>query len=98
MSIVATAEVERADGSVKVVDAVVGDDTGTVILSAVDDQCELLVPGVFITVRNGKVTMVCEKYPRLTVDAWGTILQGEAFEADVDLKNNLSDRDFKAVK
>ena len=50
----------------------VGDETGSVILSARNEQIDMLVPGSTVVVRQGRIDMF-DGYIRLRVDKFGTL-------------------------
>eukprot|EP01092_Planopodium_desertum_P014082 TRINITY_DN6996_c0_g1_i1.p1 TRINITY_DN6996_c0_g1~~TRINITY_DN6996_c0_g1_i1.p1 ORF type:complete len:204 (-),score=31.95 TRINITY_DN6996_c0_g1_i1:39-650(-) len=67
----------RTDGSrVTVAEVKIGDDTGTVTLTARSKQVELMKPGNTIIIRNCKVDMF-KGFMRLVVDKWGKIEQAK---------------------
>ena len=84
---------KHPDGSsTTIVECVVGDASGTIILTARNRQAETCKPGCTITVRNGKIDMF-KGTMRLVVDRWGSIKS--ANDADFAVK---TDYDLSAVQ
>jgi replication factor A1 len=88
----------RPDGSkVKVAEAVVGDQTGCITLTARNDQIDALVPGTTVVVRNAKIDMF-KGFMRLAVDKWGSLKRAEHQETyQVKSENNLSQIEYELV-
>jgi len=88
----------RPDGSkVKVAEAVVGDHTGCITLTARNNQIEALQPGDTVVVRNAKIDMF-KGFMRLAVDKWGSLKtadQPAPFQVKSD--NNLSTIEYELV-
>merc|ERR1711939_565710 len=72
-------------------EAVVGDDTGTVILSVRSDaHAALLKPGATLRCQNAHVKVI-KGFIRLVVDKWSALKPVDSVEFDtVDEKNNAS--------
>lgn len=84
---------KHPDGSsTTIVECVVGDASGTIILTARNRQAETCKPGCTITVRNGKIDMF-KGTMRLAVDRWGSIKSSN--DADFAVK---TDYDLSAVQ
>ena len=84
---------KHPDGSsTTIVECVVGDASGTIILTARNRQAETCKSGTTITVRNGKIDMF-KGTMRLAVDRWGSIKS--ANDADFAVK---TDYDLSAVQ
>mmetsp|Transcript_21389 Transcript_21389/g.49772 ORF Transcript_21389/g.49772 Transcript_21389/m.49772 type:complete len:272 (-) Transcript_21389:144-959(-) len=76
-----------------------GDASGTIVISLVEGQKELLAEGTTIEVRNGMVKMI-KGHIRLVVDKWGKILKAEEpFEGEVEMaeKKNVSAMEYELV-
>jgi len=88
----------RPDGSkVKVAEAVVGDNTGIITLTARNEQIDKLVPGSTIVIRNAKIDMF-KGFMRLTVDKWGILKTAEKQENfQIRMENNLSTVEYELV-
>ena len=59
-------------GRIRIGEVIVGDETGSVILSARNEQIDMLVPGSTVVVRQGRIDMF-DGYIRLRVDKFGTL-------------------------
>lgn len=81
-------------------EVLVGDETGTVVLSLRDFQKEIATDGSTIAVRNAGVKMVAG-HIRLTVDKWGKVeatdeaMDGEVEKAD---EKNISFTEYELVQ
>jgi len=91
-------EKTRTDSSrVKIAEALVGDDTGVIVLTARNNQIEVVQPGQTIIVRNGKVDMY-KGFMRLAVDKWGKLEKApEPATFEVNESNNLSALEYELV-
>ena len=89
---------KRTDGtSLKIVEAQVGDDSGSIIMTARNGQTDLLKTGETLIIRNCKVEMF-KGHLRLAVDQWGLIeISPQKFEGDVNQRNNLSATEYELV-
>ena len=86
----------RRDGSMhRVSDVLVGDETGSIILTAWDENIDRLIEGNTIVVRNG-YTSIFRGSMRLNVGRFGSIEDSDIEIGDVNLDNNLSKRRFGA--
>eukprot|EP01089_Gocevia_fonbrunei_P009272 TRINITY_DN2139_c0_g1_i2.p1 TRINITY_DN2139_c0_g1~~TRINITY_DN2139_c0_g1_i2.p1 ORF type:complete len:100 (-),score=29.48 TRINITY_DN2139_c0_g1_i2:54-353(-) len=66
-------EKTRTDGQkVRIAEAVVGDNTGVITLTARNAQVDVVQPGETIIARNAKVDMF-KGFMRLAVDKWGKL-------------------------
>lgn len=84
----------RPDGSsVRIAECTVGDETGTITLTARNAQVDLMVADKTINVRNAKIDMY-KGSMRLAVDKWGLI---EASETTLDEPVKV-DYDLSAVE
>jgi replication factor A1 len=86
--------VSRRDGSThKVVDALVGDETGAVYLTLWDDNIEKVKEGDTINVKNGYVTLFRGSM-RLNIGRYGSLETGAPPIENVNADNNLSNKEF----
>ncbi|CAA2955122.1 Hypothetical predicted protein [Olea europaea subsp. europaea] len=58
--------------NIRIAECVVGDDTGTILFTARNDQVDLVKPGTSVILRNAKIDMF-KGTMRLAVDKWGRI-------------------------
>jgi replication factor A1 len=87
----------RYDGSkIRQADVLVGDQYGSVILVAKNEQLDLISEGAVITVRNCHANVVKE-HLRLEVDRWGKIEASNEKINSVNTANNLSDVEYELV-
>jgi hypothetical protein len=101
-------------GRIRVGEIVVGDTTGTVVISARNAQIDMMIPGETIVIKHGRIDMF-DGYIRLRVDKFGTMsIYGEEEEGEegntsnksslppkpetVNLKNNISERQHQWVE
>ncbi|PRP80752.1 hypothetical protein PROFUN_11492 [Planoprotostelium fungivorum] len=91
-------EKTRIDGTtVRIAECIVGDESGSIILTARNDQIDKVQPGKSIIVRNSKIDMF-KGFMRLAVDKWGKIENSpEAFHFQVNANNNLSHIEYELV-
>jgi len=73
-----------------------GDNTGCVILTARNDQIDVVQPGKTIVVRNAKIDMF-KGFMRLAVDKWGKVELSEPATFEVNATNNLSNIEYELV-
>jgi replication factor A1 len=86
--------VSRRDGSThKVVDALVGDETGAVYLTLWDDNIEKVNEGDTINVKNGYVTLFRGSM-RLNIGRYGSLETGATPIENVNADNNLSNKEY----
>eukprot|EP01023_Acetabularia_acetabulum_P010071 TRINITY_DN1458_c1_g3_i1.p9 TRINITY_DN1458_c1_g3~~TRINITY_DN1458_c1_g3_i1.p9 ORF type:complete len:154 (-),score=26.81 TRINITY_DN1458_c1_g3_i1:2997-3458(-) len=91
----------RSDGMlITISEALVGDKTGAVLLSAKNEQQQFLVKGKYLTIRNAKVDIVQNRI-RLVVDQWGKIEFNEEvtekFEANEEVNVSAVEYELKNV-
>eukprot|EP01026_Neomeris_dumetosa_P073840 TRINITY_DN763_c1_g1_i1.p2 TRINITY_DN763_c1_g1~~TRINITY_DN763_c1_g1_i1.p2 ORF type:complete len:154 (-),score=24.56 TRINITY_DN763_c1_g1_i1:758-1219(-) len=91
----------RSDGLlITISEALVGDKTGVVLLSAKNEQQEFLVEGKYLTIRNAKVDIVQGRI-RLVVDQWGKIEfkddVEEQFDANMEVNVSAVEYELKNV-
>ena len=92
-------------GNIRIGEIVVGDETGSVVISAKNEQIEILVPGTTVVVRNGRIDMFDGRM-RLRVDKRGTLTSYDEEEnsagetlphkvVTIDLTQNISERKYQ---
>lgn len=86
--------VERA--KLTVVESIVGDETGSIVFSAKNEQAELVKPGTYLTLHNAKVDMYRGSM-RLVVDGAGKVEKSDKLGFDAKKDNNLSLIEFELV-
>eukprot|EP01116_Phalansterium_solitarium_P008658 TRINITY_DN22601_c0_g1_i1.p1 TRINITY_DN22601_c0_g1~~TRINITY_DN22601_c0_g1_i1.p1 ORF type:complete len:142 (-),score=0.96 TRINITY_DN22601_c0_g1_i1:179-604(-) len=89
----------RPDGTkVKVAEAVLGDNTGSVVFTARNEQIGFVeVPGRTVVIRNAKIDMF-KGYMRLAVDKWGKVeFAAEPATFEVNTAHNLSQIEYELV-
>jgi len=91
-------EKNRSDGSkIRIAEALVGDDTASLILTARNDQIDVVQPGNTIEARNAKIEMF-KGFMRLAVDKWGKVVKAaSAATFEVNKANNLSNVEYELV-
>jgi len=86
--------VSRRDGSThRVVDALVGDETGSVFLTLWDDNIDKVNEGDTINVKNGYVSLFRGSM-RLNIGRYGSLETGAQPIENVNADNNLSSKEF----
>ena len=96
-SIEVTQERRRYDGTqIKQANIIVGDQYGSVVLVAKNEQVDQIKQGSVITVRNAHANVVGE-HLRLEVDKWGKIEDSSVNVEKVNTSNNLSDVEYELV-
>eukprot|EP00029_Vermamoeba_vermiformis_P005185 TRINITY_DN1731_c0_g1_i1.p2 TRINITY_DN1731_c0_g1~~TRINITY_DN1731_c0_g1_i1.p2 ORF type:complete len:141 (-),score=42.68 TRINITY_DN1731_c0_g1_i1:206-607(-) len=87
----------RVDGNkIRVAEVIIGDETASIILTARNEQIDLLKPGSLVEVRNVKVEMFNDAFMRIVVDKWGKIIpSSEPANFNVNLDNNLSSVEYE---
>ena len=95
-----TRERRRYEGTVnRSADCVVGDEHGSAVLIAKDNQLDIVKEGALITIRNAHANVVKE-HMRIEIDRWAKV---ETSAKDVpkvktvNLSNNLSDIEYELV-
>ena len=92
-------------GNIRIGEIVVGDETGSVVISAKNEQIEKLVPGTTVVVRNGRIDMFDGRM-RLRVDKRGTLTSYDEEEnsagetlphkvVTIDLTQNITERKYQ---
>ncbi len=84
----------RRDGSThRVVDALVGDETGSVYLTLWDDNIDKVNEGDTINIKNGYVSLFRGSM-RLNIGRYGSLETGAQPIETVNADNNLSNKEF----
>jgi len=87
--------ISRSDGSThRVVDALVGDETGCVYMTLWDDNIDKVKEGDIIDIKNGYVSLF-KGSMRLNIGRFGSFETSQGTVAEVNEKNNLSDKRFE---
>ncbi|KAK4253661.1 hypothetical protein QN277_010308 [Acacia crassicarpa] len=86
----------RPSRPARIAESLVGDETGTIIFTARNEQVDLMEPGATLILRNAKVDMF-KGSMRLAVDKWGRIEPTEPANFDVKEDNNLSLVEYELV-
>ncbi|KAM7498669.1 hypothetical protein LguiA_023083 [Lonicera macranthoides] len=79
-----------------IAECLVGDETGTILFTARNDQVDLMKPGASVIIRNAKIDMF-KDCMRLAVDKWGRIEITEPVTFEVKEDNNLSLVEYELV-
>ncbi len=84
----------RKDGQThRLAEYLVGDQSGSVVLSLWDDSADSVQPGDYVHIQNGYTTVI-RGHLRLNVGKYGTMEKVEGdFEANTE--NNVSDREYQ---
>ncbi|XWS12608.1 hypothetical protein CRYUN_Cryun37aG0104800 [Craigia yunnanensis] len=77
-------------------ECLVGDETGTILFTARNDQVDLMKPGDTVILRNAKIDMF-KGSMRLAVDKWGRIEVTDPANFIVKEDNNLSLVEYELV-
>lgn len=80
----------------KIAECVVGDETGTIVFTARNDQVDLMKAGATVILRNAKIDMF-KGSMRLAVDKWGRVEVTEPASFTVKEDNNLSLVEYELV-
>ncbi|PKU60104.1 uncharacterized protein At4g28440 isoform X2 [Dendrobium catenatum] len=80
----------------KISECIVGDETGTIIFTARNDQVDMMKVGATVTLRNAKIDMF-KGSMRLAVDKWGRVEVTEPASFSVKDGNNLSLVEYELV-
>lgn len=84
----------RRDGTThRVVDALVGDETGSVYLTLWDDNIDKVNEGDTINIKNGYVSLFRGSM-RLNIGRYGSMETGDKPVENVNAENNLSNKEF----
>ncbi|GAU27119.1 hypothetical protein TSUD_104280 [Trifolium subterraneum] len=80
----------------RIAECLIGDETGSIIFTARNEQVDLMNPGATIILRNAKIDMF-KGSMRLGVDKWGRIEVTEPANFEVREDNNLSLIEYELV-
>ncbi|CAN1759509.1 Reticulon-like protein B17 [Linum perenne] len=80
----------------RIAECLVGDDTGSIVFTARNEQVDLMTPGATVILRNAKIDMF-KGTMRLAVDKWGRVEVTEPAEFEVKEGNNLSLIEYELV-
>ncbi|KAK4439974.1 hypothetical protein Salat_0332300 [Sesamum alatum] len=80
----------------RIAECLVGDETGTILFTARNEQVELMKAGNTVILRNAKIDMF-KGSMRLAVDKWGRIEAAEPAKFVVKEDNNLSLVEYELV-
>ncbi|XWS15771.1 hypothetical protein CRYUN_Cryun34aG0030600 [Craigia yunnanensis] len=80
----------------RIAECLVGDETGTILFTARNDQVDLLKPDATVILRNAKIDMF-KGSMRLAVDKWGRIEVTDPANFVVKEDNNLSLVEYELV-
>ncbi|XVE49968.1 hypothetical protein DITRI_Ditri01bG0124200 [Diplodiscus trichospermus] len=93
----ARALLSRPSPPARIAECVVGDETGTIIFTARNEQVDLMKQGATVILRNAKIVMFKRTTMRLAVDKWGRIEVTEPAKFAVKEDNNLSLVEYELV-
>ncbi|CAL0303878.1 unnamed protein product [Lupinus luteus] len=80
----------------RIAESLIGDETGTILFTARNEQVDLMTPGSTVILRNAKIDMF-KGSMRLAVDKWGRIEVTEPATFVVKEDNNLSLVEYELV-
>ncbi|XP_062007672.1 uncharacterized protein At4g28440-like [Rosa rugosa] len=80
----------------RIAECLVGDETGTIVFTARNDQVDIMKPGTTVILRNAKIDMF-KGTMRLAVDKWGRVEVTEPASFEVKEANNLSLVEYELV-
>ncbi|VFQ58867.1 unnamed protein product [Cuscuta campestris] len=80
----------------RIAECLVGDETGTILFTARNEQVDLIKPETTVILRNAKIDMF-KGSMRLGVDKWGRIEVTEPADFTVKEDNNLSLIEYELV-
>ncbi|EXB86495.1 hypothetical protein L484_001332 [Morus notabilis] len=86
----------RPSQPTRISECLVGDDTGTILFTARNDQVDIMTPGTTVILRNAKIDMF-KGTMRLAVDKWGRVEVTEPANFEVKEDNNLSLVEYELV-
>ncbi|KAL0395691.1 UNVERIFIED_CONTAM: hypothetical protein Scaly_0017500 [Sesamum calycinum] len=90
----------RPDGpqvrQMRIAECLVGDETGTILFTARNEQVDLMKPDSTVTLRNAKIDMF-KGSMRLAVDKWGRVEVADPAKFTVKEDNNLSLVEYELV-
>ncbi|CAM8898892.1 unnamed protein product [Rhodiola kirilowii] len=80
----------------RIAECLIGDETGTILFTARNDQVDLMKPDTTVILRNAKIDMF-KGSMRLAVDKWGRVEVTEPTSFVVKEDNNLSLIEYELV-
>lgn len=80
----------------RIAECLVGDETGTIVFTARNEQIDLVKPGATVILRNAKIDMF-KGSMRLAVDKWGRVEVTDPASFEVKEDNNLSLVEYELV-
>ncbi|XP_021288007.1 uncharacterized protein At4g28440-like [Herrania umbratica] len=80
----------------RIAECLIGDETGSILFTARNDQVDLMKPGATVILRNAKIDMF-KGSMRLAVDKWGRVEVTEPAKFVVKEDNNLSLVEYELV-
>ncbi|KAI0492217.1 hypothetical protein KFK09_026486 [Dendrobium nobile] len=80
----------------RISECLVGDETGSIIFTARNDQVDIMTPVATVIIRNAKIDMF-KGSMRLVVDKWGRVEVTEPANFNVKEGNNLSLIEYELV-
>ncbi|KAI4333929.1 hypothetical protein L6164_018678 [Bauhinia variegata] len=80
----------------RIAECLVGDETGTIIFTARNEQVDIMSAGATVILRNAKIDMF-KGSMRLAVDKWGRIEVTEPAKFEVKEDNDLSLVEYELV-
>ncbi|KAL3526045.1 hypothetical protein ACH5RR_014417 [Cinchona calisaya] len=90
----------RPDGQqarqMRIAECLIGDETGTIVFTARNEQVDMMKSGATIILRNAKIDMF-KGSMRIAVDKWGRVEVTEPASFEVKEDNNLSLVEYELV-
>jgi len=88
----------RTDNSkIRIAECLVGDATASVVMTARNEQIDVLQPGKAVIIRNSKVDMF-KGFMRLAVDKWGKIeIAKEPVTFEANTNTNVSSIEYELI-
>ncbi|PSR98597.1 Nucleic acid-binding, OB-fold protein [Actinidia chinensis var. chinensis] len=83
-------------GQSRIAECLIGDETGTILFTARNEQVDLMKPDATVILRNAKIDMF-KGSMRLAVDKWGRIEVTEPAKFVIKEDNNLSLVEYELV-
>ncbi|KAF5180418.1 Nucleic acid-binding, OB-fold-like protein [Thalictrum thalictroides] len=80
----------------RIAECLVGDETGTIVFTARNEQVDMMKPGATVNLRNAKIDMF-KGSMRVAVDKWGLVEVTEPAKFVVNEENNLSLVEYELV-
>jgi len=80
----------------RIAECLIGDETGTIVFTARNEQVDMMNPDATVILRNAKIDMF-KGSMRLAVDKWGRVEVTEPADFTVKEDNNLSLVEYELV-